>query len=56
MALSMGIPIGLVVALAGGVLFTLTKYKRVGVGAIVFGLLFTLGTLFIVFLAVNSSM
>ena len=56
MSLSMGIPIGLVFAVIGGVLFTLTKYKRFGVGAIVFGLLITFGTLFVVFLVVNSSM
>jgi hypothetical protein len=56
MTLTMGIPVGLLIALVGGGIVLFTKYKRAGVVAIVFGLLFMLGILFVVFLAVNSSM
>ena len=48
--------IGIIIALVGGLIFALTKYKRVGMGVVIAGVLFTLGTLFMVFLAVNSSM
>jgi hypothetical protein len=54
MPLSFGVPLGLVVIIAGGILLFATKYKKIAFAVIGIGLAFTLCTLLLVVLAVNS--
>lgn len=56
MPLSFGIPLGLIVAIAGMILFFATRYKKISLAVIVIGVGVTLLTLVLIVLAVNSQM
>jgi low affinity Fe/Cu permease len=56
MALSFGVPIGLVIAVIGIVLFFATKYKKTAKVIIGIGTAAFIMTLIMVFLAANSQM
>ena len=54
MALSYFVPIGLLIAVVGLVVYFVTKRKKIAIGIIGFGLMVTLGTVALIILAVNS--
>ncbi len=56
MPLSFGIPLGLLIVLAGAILFFATKYKKVAKVILIIGMAITLLTLFLILLVVNSPM
>ncbi len=56
MPLSFGIPLGLVIAVVGTVMFRATTYRRVSLVMIGLGATVVLGTLVMIAMAVNSGM
>ena len=56
MPLSSGIPIGILITIVGGILFFVTKYKRLAKIIFAIGIGITLLVVGIIVLAVNSSM
>ena len=56
MPLSFGIPLGLVIAVAGAILFFATNYKKTAKVVLGIGVAVTLVALLLIVLAVNSQM
>ena len=56
MPLSFGIPLGLIVALAGVFLLFFTRWKRIAKVIVGLGITITLGTVIVIILALDSSM
>ena len=54
MPLSFGVPLGLLIAVVGAILFFATRYKRVAVVVFGVGVLVAALTFILIFLAVNS--